>query len=75
MSISRPRLDPTCVQPLLAVLIAQHPDAHFTLDQAEAAIQALFRKLGPDLVEGLLCGAAAPAAAKKGHHRSVRAGR
>jgi len=62
-------------KPLLDLLIAQHPDAHFTLDQAETAILALFRQLGPDLVEGLLHGAAAPPAAKKGHPRSVRAAR
>ena len=72
MSLTHPRLDPTLVKPLLDLLITQQSAAHFTLDQAEHAIQELFRRLGPDLVEGLLAGAAAPAAAKKGHHRSVR---
>ncbi|MHB0936007.1 MAG: hypothetical protein ACYDCO_04335 [Armatimonadota bacterium] len=73
MPASRSRLDPVAVQPLLALLIQRHPAAHFTLAQAEEAILGLFRQLGPELVEGLLTGAVAPAAAKKGHHRSVRA--
>jgi len=72
MSAPRPRLNPAVYHPLLEFLIAQHPEAHFTLDQAETAILALFRQLGPRLLEGLLTGAAAPEAAKKGHHRSVR---
>ncbi len=75
MPTSRPRLDPAVVNPLRELLIRHHPDAHFTLDQAETAILTLFRQLGPDLVEGLLSGAAAPEAAKKGRHRSIRAGK
>ena len=77
MSTRRPQLDPTAVQPLLTQLRQAHAGASFTLAQAEQAILALFRQLGPELVEGLLQGAAppTPTEAKKGGRRCVRAGR
>lgn len=72
MRSHRPRLDPAVVQPLLALVQQQFAAGAPTLAQAEEVIQSLFRQLGPELVEGLLHGAVAPA--EKGALRSVRVG-
>jgi len=75
MPTPRRTFDAATLQPLLEYLRTQCPDRRLTLTEAEDAIMALFRVLGPALLETVLESAALPTAEKKGHRRSVRADR
>jgi len=72
LTTTRRTFDAATLHPLLAYLQAQCPDRRLTLAEAEDVVLALFRQLGPALLESLLQSASSPDAGKKGHHRCVR---
>ena len=72
LAITRRTFAATELQPLLEYLRTQCPDRRLTLAEAEDAVLALFRQLGPALLEALLLSASSPDVGKKGRHRCVR---
>ena len=74
MTPSHARLDPTALQALLTLVRAQspHPET-MTLAEAEGAVVAVLRHIGPQLLQAALDAdhPALPEAEKKGHRRSA----
>ena len=74
MSPTQPSLDPTALQSLLTLVRAQspHPEA-LTLAEAEGAVLAVLRQIGPQLLQAALDAErpASPEAGKRGHRRSA----